>query len=143
MSAARVRVALLEAMSVGCVPLVSAFSEGIREVVTPAIGFVVEVGNNKGFADCIVGLHRNRELLSTQSKNSIDSIASHYDVKERAMEYFTLYADYAKHRKGGRGSHLARAVRRAYQLFKSMIASKAVVQLKRKLFNTPRQADNG
>ena len=31
-------VALLEAMSVGCVPLVSAFSEGIREVVTPGIG---------------------------------------------------------------------------------------------------------
>lgn len=130
-------VALLEAMSVGCVPLVSAFSEGIREVVTPGIGHVAAVGDNKGFADRIVWLHRNREVLSTQSKNAADSIADHYDVKERAKDYFTLYADYAKLKKNTRGSQLARTVRRIYELCKAKIAIKAVIQLKRKLFDSP------
>jgi len=136
-------VALLEAMSVGCVPLVSAFSEGIREVVTPNIGYIVDVGNNKGFAECIVVLHRNRELLATKSTNSIESIARHYNVEERAKQYFDLYADYAKQKKGARGSHFARAIRKAYHFGKSKFSNTIVVQLKRKFFDTPRRAGGG
>ena len=128
-------VALLEAMSVGCVPLVSAFSEGIRDVVNPDVGRVINAGDNKGFADGIIELHRNRESLLSLSKASMNAIRQHYDIRNRAKQYFDLYADYARHRKGYRGNHISRVLRIAYQFFKSKIASKTAVQLKRRLFN--------
>jgi glycosyltransferase involved in cell wall biosynthesis len=39
-------VAMLEAMSVGCVPVISAFNEGIKKVVTEDVGYVLPVGDN-------------------------------------------------------------------------------------------------
>jgi glycosyltransferase involved in cell wall biosynthesis len=87
-------VALLEAMSVGCVPVVSNFSEGIKKVVTKNIGFVLEVGDDAAFADAIIQLHQNRSLLYQLSCNSLLEVEQNYNIKKRALEYFTLYNNY-------------------------------------------------
>lgn len=87
-------VSLLEAMSVGCVPVISNFSEGIKKVVTPQIGYVLEVGNNDLFAEAICNLHINRNELELKSKNARNEIKNEYDIKIRAKQYFDLYENY-------------------------------------------------
>lgn len=87
-------VALLEAMSVGCVPIVSKFNEGIKKVVTQDEGFVLPVGNNEAFADAIDKLDKDRLLLEALSKNSRKRIVEEFDIEPRAQEYFNLFNRY-------------------------------------------------
>jgi glycosyltransferase involved in cell wall biosynthesis len=87
-------VALLESMSVGCVPLIANFSEGMRRVVTEEIGFIVPVGDNDSFAEKIVLLSENRQLLTQLSSNCIEKIKKEFDIKKQALMYFDLYKKY-------------------------------------------------
>lgn len=127
-------VALLESMSVGCVPLVSAFSDGIREVVSEDVGYVVAVGDNEGFAERIAALDQNRDGLASKSVASMARIAGSYDVKSRAKQYFDLYANYAAHKKPPRSGRPWRPLRKAYYFLVSKLAAPLLVRLKRKLF---------
>jgi glycosyltransferase involved in cell wall biosynthesis len=86
-------VALLETMSVGCVPVISEFNEGIKEVVKPSIGYVVEVGNNQAFADAIVELNNDREKLSFLGKNAQSTVQRNYNIEIQAKKYFALFKD--------------------------------------------------
>lgn len=89
-------VAMLEAMSVGCVPVISAFNEGIFKVVTPDIGYVLSVGENELFANAIAELHNNRNMLEEKSIAARKKIENEYDIIKRAKDYFDLFADYKK-----------------------------------------------
>jgi glycosyltransferase involved in cell wall biosynthesis len=127
-------VALLESMSVGCVPVVSNFSEGIKKVVTEDIGYVVDVGNNLAFAECVTKLHRNREELKNKSKNAIDTITKDYNIKDRAKQYLELYKDYAKYRKVRKKRFIVRFLKNTYYFAVSKTSHPMIVSLKRKLF---------
>jgi glycosyltransferase involved in cell wall biosynthesis len=87
-------VAMLEAMSVGCVPIVSEFNEGIKKVVTQDLGYVLPIGDNVAFANSIADLHKNREMLEKKSKLSRTKVMEEYDIKKRAKDYFDLYRNY-------------------------------------------------
>jgi glycosyltransferase involved in cell wall biosynthesis len=87
-------VAMLEAMSVGCVPVISAFNEGIFKVVTDDVGYVLPVGENELFADAIAQLHSNRNVLEEKSIAARKKIENEYDIIKRAKDYFDLFADY-------------------------------------------------
>ncbi|HVU57453.1 MAG TPA: glycosyltransferase family 4 protein [Puia sp.] len=106
-------VALLESMSVGCVPVLANFSEGIRKVVTDDIGFVVPVGENEQFADKIATLSADRELLVRLGKNCIEKVKREFDINKQAMEYFNLYKRYKEFKKKRRSglSDLRRRLR--------------------------------
>ncbi len=87
-------VALLEAMSAGLVPIISRFNEGINAVVTPKNGFIVPVGDSKGFADKIEWLHNHRNEMEQMSTHAHATIVNGYEVKKRAMDYYLLFDKY-------------------------------------------------
>jgi len=95
-------VALLETMSAGLVPIISAFNEGIRQVVTPKEGFVLPVGDTDQFAATIAALHINRALLKELGTASREKIEAEYDVKKRAKEYYDLFSQYKQLKKRAR-----------------------------------------
>lgn len=84
-------VSLLEAMSVGCVPVISAFNNGIQRVVTNDLGFVLPVGDNRAFAEKIAFLHHNRKALEEKSAKARMKIADEFDIDHRANDYLQLF----------------------------------------------------
>ena len=71
-------VSLLESMSVGCVPIVYNFSEGIKKVVTNDIGYVIDLYDVTGIVDKISILNNDRKLLFELSKNCIQKVEKEF-----------------------------------------------------------------
>jgi glycosyltransferase involved in cell wall biosynthesis len=94
--------AMIEAMSVGCVPLISEFNAGMKKIVTEDTGFVLPVGEPGKFAETILMLHSNRSLLEQMSAAAREKIYRHYDVDKQATEYFDLFARYKEFRRDKR-----------------------------------------
>lgn len=70
-------VALLEAMSRGCVPVVSATRSGAPQLVDNGTnGFLVPIGEIHTFAERIADLHHDRNLLSRLSQQTFATIRS-------------------------------------------------------------------
>jgi glycosyltransferase involved in cell wall biosynthesis len=92
-------VSLLESMSVGCVPIVYNFSEGIKKVITTDIGFVVEKGDVIAMADQIEFLSKDRNELKKRSISCSTKISQEFDVKKQSGLYFSLYKNYKKLKK--------------------------------------------
>ena len=92
-------VSLLEAMSVGCVPIVYNFSEGIKNVITNDIGFVVDLDDVKAIADKIELLNNERNLLFKWSKNGVEKVEKEFNIKNQAKVYFDLYKNYKINKK--------------------------------------------
>lgn len=92
-------VSLLESMSVGCVPVVYNFSEGIKKVITADIGFVVEKGDVIAMADQIEFLSKDRNELKKRSISCSAKISQEFDVKKQSGLYFSLYKNYKKLKK--------------------------------------------
>lgn len=92
-------VSLLESMSVGCVPVVYNFSEGIKKVITADIGFVVEKGDVIAMADQIEFLSKDRNELKKRSISCSTKISQEFDVKKQSGLYFSLYKNYKKLKK--------------------------------------------
>lgn len=86
-------VSLLEAMSVGCVPVISAFNNGIQRVVTDNLGYVLPVGDIAAFTEKIIYLHHNRADLEEKSRQARIKIATEFDIDERANAYLQLFKD--------------------------------------------------
>lgn len=87
-------VSLLESMSVGCVPIVYNFSEGIKRVISSDIGFVVDLDDVNGIVNKITKLNQDRNLLTELSKNSIEKVEKEFNIKIQANKYFELYKNY-------------------------------------------------
>jgi glycosyltransferase involved in cell wall biosynthesis len=129
-------VALLEAMSVGCVPLLGNFSEGIKKVVTEQIGFVLPAGENALFAEKIAALSKDRQLLATFSRNSMEKVDAEFDIRKQALEYYKLYKTYKQLKKRHK-IHLRDLYRKAgyYQGLNKLIH--ITERLRKKLTSTP------
>jgi glycosyltransferase involved in cell wall biosynthesis len=92
-------VALLEAMSVYCVPVISAFNEGIKRVVTEDIGYVLPIGDIDAFAKVIVHLNNNRLELQERAKRARSSVMREYNIEEQAKKYFELFSRFRELKK--------------------------------------------
>ena len=92
-------VALLEAMSTGCVPVISEFNTGIKKVVTPEIGFVLPTGDINAFADAIQFLDRNREELAKRGNLARATVIENFNIDIQAKKYFDLFARYREFKK--------------------------------------------
>ncbi len=93
-------VALLETMSTGLVPVISAFNEGINRVVNENAGYIVPVGDNYAFAEKILYLNANREELDFKGRCARELILKDYNVVDRAKDYYNLFNRYKALRRG-------------------------------------------
>ncbi|MBC7887147.1 MAG: glycosyltransferase family 4 protein [Ferruginibacter sp.] len=85
-------VALLEAMSMGCVPVVTDLPGGIRELVEDGItGYKCGMDDNIAFAATIQSLHFNREFLYQLQLEVTDLVSNNFDVKKQAPLYQELF----------------------------------------------------
>jgi len=92
-----VPVALLEAMSVGLVPVVSRVESGVVEILTDGVtGLMPPVGDCAAFADAIAALHANRQQLESMSAAATAYVHAHHDVRERTDAYQALFAQYKR-----------------------------------------------
>lgn len=87
-------VAMLEAMSVGCVPVLYRFNEGIVEIIDPSTGFVTASGAQQEFADSIVRLAKDAVLLEAMSAACRTKIEKEYRIEDCAQRYATLFSRY-------------------------------------------------
>lgn len=85
-------VALLEAMSVGCVPVVSDLPGGIRELVKHQVnGFLCNMESPREFAEKIAWLHQHRPALETMSTNAYNDVKENFNVVNQAPLYHQLF----------------------------------------------------
>ena len=85
-------VAMLEAMSVGCVPIVTALSGGIKETIDDGInGFLCNEGNVNAFAEKIMFLSINRDRLRIMKNNAINTIVKLFDPHTNFNLYHQLF----------------------------------------------------
>lgn len=92
-------VTILEALSVGIVPVVSDLPGGIREIVTEDIGRTIPVGNNQGFADAIAELDADRPKLQALKQNARKLAMAKFDIRVTADNYFELLLQFAAFKK--------------------------------------------
>jgi glycosyltransferase involved in cell wall biosynthesis len=86
-------VALLEAMAVGVVPIVSRIESGVPEVVTDdRTGVMPPVGDIAAFADAIDRLNTDRARLEAMSASARADVSARFDVRDRVGDYQSLYA---------------------------------------------------
>lgn len=86
-------------MSVGCVPIVYNFSEGIKKVITNDIGYIVDINDVSGIVDKISTLNNDRNLLFELSKNGIQKVEKEFNIKTQANMYFELYKNWKNYKK--------------------------------------------
>jgi glycosyltransferase involved in cell wall biosynthesis len=90
-----VPVALLEAMSVGLVPVASRVESGVGEIVTDGVtGLMPSVGHVAAFADAIADLDANRVMLESISSAAAEYVKRNHDIRERTDGYQALFAQY-------------------------------------------------
>ena len=92
-------VSMLESMSVGCVPVVSEFNQGIKKILPSSIGFILPIGDIAAFSKTISALHFDRNELEKRSSLSRELIKQQFDIQSRAKEYFDLFKDYSRLKK--------------------------------------------
>ena len=90
-----VPVALLEAMGVGLVPVVSNVESGVGEILRDGVtGLMPAVGNPAAFADAIAALDADRAKLESMSSAAVAYVKTNHDVRERTDAYQALFARY-------------------------------------------------
>lgn len=89
-------VALVEAMSLGCVPVVSNLPGGIREIVTNQTGCRCELDNVAAFADAITNLHTNRNELEEKSLNGFLISRSRHNASIQMSAYQEIFNEVVK-----------------------------------------------
>lgn len=92
-------VSMLEAMSVGCVPIISEFNQGIKQMLPAHAGFILPIGDISAFAESIGHLDKNRNELEKRSIAARSLVEQKFNIENRAREYFDLFARYKKLKK--------------------------------------------
>jgi glycosyltransferase involved in cell wall biosynthesis len=95
-----VPVALIEAMSVGLVPVVSRIESGVAEILEHGrTGLMPPVGDVAGFAEAIASLDRDRTLVESISRAASHHVAHEHDLRRRTDAYQELFARYVQLRR--------------------------------------------
>ena len=84
-------VALVETMSVGCVPIVTDLPGGIREVVNSETGFLCTLNDNEQFAKALIDLNVHRNKLERLSTNCRMLITNNYNAVVQSPLYQQLF----------------------------------------------------
>ena len=87
-------VSLLETMSVGLVPVITALPGGIMETVDVQNGFTVAMDDIDGFVQAISQLCTDRSMLQTMGAKARQTIQQRFDVAQTAGTYHALFAAY-------------------------------------------------
>lgn len=87
--------AVLEAMAYGCIPVVSAITSGIPDLVKDGVnGYCVPVGDHRGFADRLATIAQNLEQRSTMSAAARATIlAGGYTLDSMVQRYQALFQE--------------------------------------------------
>jgi glycosyltransferase involved in cell wall biosynthesis len=87
-------IAVIEAMSCGCVPIASRL-RGVTDFVIEEgqSGALVDVGDVKGFVDSIAALHFNRSRWSQMSEAARRRAAAVFSLKRMGSDYVGLITD--------------------------------------------------
>jgi len=90
-----VPVALLEAMSVGLVPVVSRVGSGVGEILTDGVtGLMPPVGDVAAFAEAVAALDADRVMLESIGTAAAAYVRTNHDVRQRTDAYQALFARY-------------------------------------------------
>lgn len=100
-------VAMLEAMSVGLVPVIYQFNEGITKVLSPSEGIIVPSGNKNEFARSIIELYNNKSGLEQMSANCRKKVEEVYDIELCVKKYTALFSRYKELKKPVRKKFIA------------------------------------
>lgn len=87
-------VSLLETMSAGLVPVITDLPGGITDIVNNEIGYRIPLNDNRGFADAIETLYKDRELLNRLGLNCRQKIKAQFDIRHTAKAYHELFLRY-------------------------------------------------
>jgi glycosyltransferase involved in cell wall biosynthesis len=90
--------AVMEAMSVGLVPIVSEFNSGVHWMVPPHIGFVCPIEPMQ-IAALIARLHANRAELEARSHAALDHAKKEFDVRIKVLAYANLFSNWKLQKK--------------------------------------------
>lgn len=88
-------VAMVEAMSAGCVPVVSDLPGGIRELGTKGNAIICELNNNSAFAAAIIKLYNDPILLRQMSCNCMNYISANHNAVLQSPKYQQLFKEIA------------------------------------------------
>lgn len=89
-------VALLEAMSVGCVPVASDLPGGLRELISQGNnGFLCNMDDARAFADKIEWLHENRGQLERMSNLAFENVTQNFNAVVQSRKYHELFEQIA------------------------------------------------
>jgi len=95
-----VPLALIEAMSVGLVPVISNIESGVAEMLSHGeTALLPPVGDIGAFAEAIAALDRNRPLLESISDAAWKYVAVHHDAHTCTDAYQALFARYRELRR--------------------------------------------
>ncbi len=85
-------VSLLEAMSTGCVPIVTAIRSGVPEVIRHGEnGFLVPVGGIREFGDCISTLANDNSLLDRMRQNAHSTVRNRFGIDKMTSAYIDVF----------------------------------------------------
>ena len=83
---------LLESMGAGLVPVVSDLPSGISEVVNDRNGIRVAIDDEAGYADAVVRLARDRNLLASMSVCAGDEVRQSHSTEAMARRWVDMLA---------------------------------------------------
>ena len=89
-------VSILECLANGVVTIVSDLPGGIRDIVTDKYGFRVKLNDSDEFADKIIKLNNNRELLKEMQHNCFKLGNDMFDIDKNSDKYFSFFQECGK-----------------------------------------------
>jgi glycosyltransferase involved in cell wall biosynthesis len=93
---------LLEAMSLGIVPVVSRLTGCTDFVIEDGMnGILVEIGDENGFANALVRLSNDRSLLKSMSKRAWETIRARFSYTKTGASYLELFEKCKEQRQRG------------------------------------------
>lgn len=92
-------IVVVEALSCGLVPIVTDLPAGIKENVTDQIGFRLPIGDRQAYADTIIKLMNDRELLWQMQCNGRRLAEEKFNITETSNGYFREFGNFRTRKK--------------------------------------------